>query len=60
MPTCPEDEQALADDRVLGAVAPERRETLVARRDDDGSLRFDIWLQGEHETVFLAFPRHGA
>jgi protocatechuate 3,4-dioxygenase, alpha subunit len=56
----PEDEQALADDRVLGGVAPERRETLVARRDDDGSLRFDIWLQGEHESVFLAFPRDRA
>ena len=55
----PGDEQSLDGDRVLGAVAPERRETLVARRDEDGSLRFDVWLQGERETVFLAFPRHG-
>jgi protocatechuate 3,4-dioxygenase, alpha subunit len=55
----PGDEQALAGDRLLGSVSPERRGTLVAGRDDDGSLRFDIWLQGERETVFLAFPRHG-
>jgi protocatechuate 3,4-dioxygenase alpha subunit len=24
-------------------------------REEDGTLRFDIHLQGEHETVFLAF-----
>lgn len=54
----PVDEQALAGDRMLAAVPAERRETLVARREEDGSLRFDIWLQGERETVFLAFPRH--
>lgn len=55
----PDDEQALKGDRVLSALTPERRQSLVARRDEDGSLRFDIWLQGERETVFLAFPRHG-
>jgi protocatechuate 3,4-dioxygenase alpha subunit len=31
---------------------------LVAEREDDGRLRFDIHLQGENETVFLSFPRH--
>ncbi|MGZ3146518.1 protocatechuate 3,4-dioxygenase subunit alpha [Lentzea chajnantorensis] len=31
---------------------------LVARREDDGGLRFDIHLQGENETVFFSFPRH--
>lgn len=31
---------------------------LVAERESDGRLRFDIHLQGEHETVFFSFPRH--
>ncbi|KOV85320.1 protocatechuate 3,4-dioxygenase subunit alpha [Nocardia sp. NRRL S-836] len=31
---------------------------LVASREDDGRLRFDIHLQGENETVFFSFPRH--
>jgi protocatechuate 3,4-dioxygenase alpha subunit len=52
-------DQRLADDRLLSALEPERRRTLVAAREPDGSLRFDIHLQGEGETVFLAFPRHG-
>lgn len=47
------DELANADDAVLNAVQPERRSTLIARRE--GSvLRFDIRLQGENETVFFA------
>lgn len=32
--------------------------TLRVERDGDGDLRFDIHLQGEHETVFLRYPRH--
>jgi protocatechuate 3,4-dioxygenase alpha subunit len=47
-------------DAVLGPVAAERRRTLVAAREPDGSLRFDVHLQGDHETVFLTFPGHGA
>jgi protocatechuate 3,4-dioxygenase alpha subunit len=39
---------------VPSAVDPERRETLVAGAEPDGSLRFDIRLQGERETVFFA------
>jgi protocatechuate 3,4-dioxygenase, alpha subunit len=43
-----------ADDAVLKAVAPERRSTLVAQiAERQGVLRFDIVLQGEHETVFF-------
>jgi protocatechuate 3,4-dioxygenase, alpha subunit len=45
-----------AADEVLNAVAPERRSTLVARVENaerPGVLRFDIVLQGEHETVFF-------
>lgn len=37
--------------------AGDRGGTLVCERDDDG-LRFDIHLQGEGETVFLAYPGH--
>jgi len=33
-------------------VPPERRETLLAERTDDG-YRFDIRIQGERETVFF-------
>ena len=54
----PGDEGRLADDPLLSSLDPGRRETLLATREDDGSLRFDIRLQGERETVFLAFPRH--
>jgi protocatechuate 3,4-dioxygenase alpha subunit len=50
------DEPANAVDAVLLRVPPERRHTLVARRDAaDGNAvyRFDIILQGAGETVFL-------
>ena len=40
---------------VAGRPRPGRRETLVAVREADGSLRFDIHLQGDRETVFLTF-----
>ncbi|MEL7977594.1 protocatechuate 3,4-dioxygenase subunit alpha [Isoptericola sp. F-RaC21] len=49
----PDDEDALAADPLLAGLEPERRATLVAARESDGSLRFDIRLQGEGETVFL-------
>lgn len=32
--------------------------TLRAEREADGSLRFDVHLQGERETVFLRYRRH--
>jgi len=51
----PEDTQALANDPLLSSLDPERRQTLIARRDSDGGLTFDIRLQGEGETVFLDF-----
>jgi protocatechuate 3,4-dioxygenase alpha subunit len=41
------------DDDVLSSLAPEERETLLARAEDVG-LRFDIRMQGEHATVFFA------
>jgi protocatechuate 3,4-dioxygenase alpha subunit len=47
--------EPLVTDPFLSSLPPERRPTLVAVREDDGSLVFDVHLQGEHETVFLAF-----
>ncbi|MGC5051565.1 protocatechuate 3,4-dioxygenase subunit alpha [Micromonospora sp. DT48] len=47
------DEVANATDPVLSTVDPRRRDTLLASPDTDG-FRFDIRLQGEHETVFFA------
>lgn len=52
----PDDEQALADDPLLASLPVERRRTLIATRLDDGSLHHDIRLQGDRETVFLAYP----
>jgi protocatechuate 3,4-dioxygenase alpha subunit len=46
---------ALADDDLLASVAPDRRETLIAKADASGFV-FDIHLQGAHETVFLTYP----
>jgi protocatechuate 3,4-dioxygenase, alpha subunit len=40
-------------DPVLASVPAERRATLLARPTGDG-YRFDIRLQGDHETVFFA------
>ncbi|MGW4857016.1 protocatechuate 3,4-dioxygenase subunit alpha [Kocuria palustris] len=54
----PEDQEALERDPLLSSVPADRRETLIARREQDGSLRFDVRLQGEAETVFLRYPQH--
>ncbi|MCF1597124.1 protocatechuate 3,4-dioxygenase subunit alpha [Streptomyces muensis] len=51
----PGDEAALAADPLLARVPAERRDTLIAREQRDGTYRFDIRLQGEGETVFLEF-----
>lgn len=43
-------------DPLLAAVAPERRPTLLCVAENDGAAyRFDIHLQGQAETVFLAY-----
>jgi protocatechuate 3,4-dioxygenase alpha subunit len=47
----------LTGDPLLSSLPAERRDTLVATREDDG-LRFDVSLQGPHETVFLSYPSH--
>jgi protocatechuate 3,4-dioxygenase alpha subunit len=46
-----------ASDGFLMSLPPERRETLVAAKDDAG-LRFDVTLQGDRETVFITYPKH--
>lgn len=50
------DEPANESDTVLNLVPAERRNTLIATRDESQGTpiyRFDIVLQGEHETVFF-------
>lgn len=51
----PEDEAARAADPLLEAVPRERRATLVAESEGEREYRFDVRLQGDGETVFLAF-----
>jgi protocatechuate 3,4-dioxygenase, alpha subunit len=52
----PEDTEALANDPLLSSLPEDRRRTLIAEREPNGDLRFDIRLQGGDETVFLSFP----
>jgi protocatechuate 3,4-dioxygenase, alpha subunit len=49
----PGEHPANDNDPVLQAVPPARRPTLIAAPAGDGLLRFDIHLQGPHETVFF-------
>jgi protocatechuate 3,4-dioxygenase alpha subunit len=51
----PDDDAAIAADPFLSSLEPEERATLIATRTPEGRLRHDIRLQGEKETVFLAF-----
>lgn len=51
----PGPEEILAADPLLSRLSSVERATLIATREGDGSLRHDIRLQGENETVFLAF-----
>lgn len=51
----PGDEAALAADPLLARLDGDRRDTLIAVPEDNGTYRFDIRLQGEGEMVFLEF-----
>jgi protocatechuate 3,4-dioxygenase alpha subunit len=52
----PDDADALAADRLLVSLDPDRRATLVCRADEHG-YTFDVRLQGgDDETVFLRYP----
>ncbi len=55
----PEDTAALENDWLLKSLPEDRRNTLIATREENGDLRFDVHLQGENETVFLQYPRNG-
>lgn len=57
----PEDTEALKNDPLLSSLDDTRGNTLIAKRGEDGSLNFDVWIQakGENadkETTFLQFP----
>ena len=52
-----DEEEANANDPVLGSVEKTRRSTLIATRSEAGghvTYAFDIKMRGEHETVFFA------
>jgi protocatechuate 3,4-dioxygenase alpha subunit len=46
---------ANAEDPVLALVPAERRSTLIARPASDGTLEWNVVLQGKNETVFFDF-----
>jgi protocatechuate 3,4-dioxygenase alpha subunit len=46
-------------DPFVQSLDEEDRRRMTAVREHDGSLRFDIHLQGDFESVFLTFPGHG-
>ena len=51
-----DEEDANSNDELLNAIEPARRETLIAQRIERPGLVeyiFDIYLQGENETVFF-------
>ena len=48
-----EHEAATADDEVMQLVPADRRGTLIAKKTAPGVYRFDIYLQGDNETVFF-------
>lgn len=54
----PENEERLAADALLSSLPEERRRTLIATREANGDLRFDVHMQGDDETVFLRFPNN--
>jgi protocatechuate 3,4-dioxygenase alpha subunit len=52
----PEDTAALATDPLLSALPADRRKTLIATREANGDLLWDLRLQGGDESVFLSYP----
>lgn len=55
----PDDGAALAADPLLTSLPAADRATLIATRTAEGRLTHDIRLQGDGETVFLAFGAPG-
>jgi len=50
-----EDDAALARSALLAQVPADRRDTLVAKKTDDGQYRWDLRMQGERETVYFDY-----
>ena len=53
-----DEDEANQRDPVLNSIAIERRKTLIAQKVQDNhsvQYRFDIHMQGDHETVFFEF-----
>ncbi len=48
-------DELAAKDPLLSSLTADRRATLMATRQPDGSLHHDFHLQGDEETVFLDF-----
>ena len=48
-----EDGEGNEDDPILALAPAARRGAMIARREDRTTYRFDIHLQGEHESVFF-------
>jgi len=48
----------LDGDPLLASLDAAERRAMVAVREADSSLRFDVYLQGPRETPFLTFPEH--
>ena len=46
---------ANGEDPILALVPAERRATLIARAASDGTLEWNVVLQGRNETVFFDF-----
>ena len=46
---------ANAEDPVLRSVPEARRGTLIARTGAENALEWDVYIQGERETVFFSF-----
>ena len=48
-----DDEPANASDEVMALVPEDRRNTLISKKTAPGVYRFNIYLQGDNETVFF-------
>ena len=54
----PAEPAVLHADPLLASLDAAERRAMMAVREADGSLRFDVYLQGPRETPFLSFPGH--
>jgi protocatechuate 3,4-dioxygenase alpha subunit len=50
-----EDDATLAESAILAQVPAGRRGTLIARKEGDGTYRWDIWMQTDKETMFFDY-----